>query len=147
MVGCCSGTLLQTCEIPPIHYAIDVSVADTSSFLGLEAVQVQGLQACRVQPNRWYSNNCVAEVLYSHDPASLGKVVFTDTAIHHSIHNPTMLFCHGIIVWHWCCYSQILWGRWWCNSDNIRTWAWNSHSSTMMVVLALTRHCGVVIFP
>ena len=46
--------------------------------MGLETGQVQGLQACRMQPNRWYSNNYVAKVVYSHDPATLVEVVFTD---------------------------------------------------------------------
>ena len=52
-VGCCSRMLFQTCEIPLSIKPLMFLLLTPGSFLGLEAWQAQGLQASRVQPNRW----------------------------------------------------------------------------------------------
>lgn len=49
-VGCCSSASFQICKIPltikPLMFLL------LSGFFGLRVGQVQGLQACGVQPNR-----------------------------------------------------------------------------------------------
>ena len=45
-------TVLQTCKLPRPLPLMFLSLTP-GSFFGLEVGQVQGLQACRVQPSNW----------------------------------------------------------------------------------------------